>query len=54
MSLILLRITIAFYSVGLLHSFITIITRKKTCFVWRSSELALAFWHMGCPLSTVG
>ena len=32
MSLILLRITIAFYSVGLLHSFLTIITRKKTLF----------------------
>ena len=32
MSLILLWLTIAFYSVGLLHSFLTIITRKKTLF----------------------
>ncbi len=32
MSLVLLRLTIAFYSIGLLHSFLTIITRKKTLF----------------------
>jgi cytochrome c-type biogenesis protein CcsB len=32
MSTILLRLTIAFYSIGLLHSFLTIITRKKTLF----------------------
>ena len=32
MSLLLLRLTIGFYSVGLLHSFLTIITRKKTLF----------------------
>ena len=32
MSLLLLRLTICFYSVGLLHSFLTIITRKKTLF----------------------
>jgi cytochrome c-type biogenesis protein CcsB len=30
MSLLFLRLTIAFYSIGLLHSFLTIITRKKT------------------------
>jgi cytochrome c-type biogenesis protein CcsB len=32
MSLLLLRLTIALYSIGLLHSFLTIITRKKTLF----------------------
>jgi cytochrome c-type biogenesis protein CcsB len=32
MSVILLRLTIALYSIGLLHSFLTIITRKKTLF----------------------
>src|SRR5205807_6445034 len=32
MSLILLRLTIALYSIGLLHSFLTIITRKRTLF----------------------
>jgi cytochrome c-type biogenesis protein CcsB len=32
MSLILLRLTIALYSIGLLHSFLTIITRKKILF----------------------
>ena len=32
MSLLFLRLTMAFYSVGLLHSFLTIITRKKTLF----------------------
>jgi len=32
MSLLFLRLTIALYSIGLLHSFLTIITRKKTLF----------------------
>ncbi|MEW5974863.1 MAG: c-type cytochrome biogenesis protein CcsB [Acidobacteriota bacterium] len=32
MSLTLLRLTVALYSIGLLHSFLTIITRKKTLF----------------------
>jgi len=32
MSTLFLRLTIAFYSIGLLHSFLTIITRKKTLF----------------------
>ncbi|HVN82506.1 MAG TPA: c-type cytochrome biogenesis protein CcsB [Terriglobia bacterium] len=32
MSILFLRLTIAFYSVGLVHSFLTIITRKKTLF----------------------
>ncbi len=32
MSILFLRLTIALYSVGLVHSFLTIITRKKTLF----------------------
>jgi cytochrome c-type biogenesis protein CcsB len=32
MSLFLLRVTIGLYSIGLLHSFLTIVTRKKTLF----------------------
>lgn len=32
MSIILLRLTIGLYSIGLLHSFLSIITRKKTLF----------------------
>ncbi len=44
MSLLLLRLTIGFYSVGLLHSFLTIITRKKTLFRVALGGISVGFF----------
>jgi len=60
MSLLFLRLTIALYSVGLLHSFLTIITRKKTLFrvalfgigfgfLFHGISIASAWWVAGHP-----
>ena len=44
MSLFLLRLTIGFYSIGLLHAFLTIITRKKILFRMVLASIVIGFF----------
>ena len=50
MSTFFLRLTIALYSVGLLHSFLTIITRKKTLFRVAMAGIGLGFISHGLSI----
>lgn len=50
MSTLFLRLTIGLYSIGLLHSFLTIITRKKTLFRVAMAGIGLGFISHGLSI----